>query len=171
MVHYLTKEEFGDGTGVIISDRSKSGSLIDMAKWSMGGREHDMSYRAQRRGDTSCIWFKVFRSQRYRWHLEYSLERYLWRGWGSLRGRRGPSPWQLEYSLERSLWRKKQSKMWAFEPTLFFFFKNVRIRGLGEFGSRALYDVFVTSDSVGRRCGSENPSSKAFESVVYYIAR
>ena len=53
-VHYISKEKFGYALGVIIHDRSKSGSLIDMAKWSVGpsGRweDNNMTY-IQRKSD------------------------------------------------------------------------------------------------------------------------
>ena len=54
MVHYIATEKFGYALGVIIYDRSKSGSLIDMAKWSEGpsGRWEDKNTTyVQRRSD------------------------------------------------------------------------------------------------------------------------
>ena len=53
----------------------------------MGGRQHEI-YASEEQMDMAS----GFRSQRYRWDLEYSLERYLWRR-RAVSACRGPSPW------------------------------------------------------------------------------
>ena len=56
------------------------------------------------------------------WHLEYSLERYLWRR-RAVSVCRVQSPWHLEYSFERSLWQRISCRLFSHQ-VCFLLFKS-----------------------------------------------